>query len=365
MGILSTLSGFGPIGVALALLAPAIVGPAAAAGPSLKLETPIFAELYGKAIAAKETEVVYYTAARTEEAKRLSDVWAANFPAIRLKIVGKKAPDLITQIEAERAAGQNRADVVTHTQPYVASLWKERGFYQPYKVSSFADLAPNYADPDGAFYSSGVYLLPAAYNTRTFSTRADLPKSLPDFLDPKWKGKIVLADPATAGNNRTFFLGLLQAGTIDWAYLEKLARQEILFVRGNAEVVRALATGERVLTPTISSFNILNGKEKGQAVEFYGLDDGTVVAEQPSGILAAAPHPQAAKLLLEILTTAQGQELVAGEGQYWPTNPRAGAIDGLPALADFRPRKLALASLSDEDEAQRFLKRFNQIFGRD
>lgn len=338
---------------------------ASAESVSLKLEDKIFKELYDAAVAAKETEVVYYQTGRTEEAQRLSEIWAANFPDISLKIVGKKAPELITQIEAERAAGQFRADVATHTQPYVAAIWKQKGFYQPYKTSSYDKLSPGYADADGAYYSSGVYLLPAAYSTRSHSDQSQLPKSFADFLDPKWKGKIILADPETAGNTRTFFLALFQSGQLDWSYLEKLAKQDVLFVRGNAEVVRGLASGEREVALTVSSFNVLVAKEKGQPIEFYGLEDGTLITEQPTGILDRAPHPHAAKLLLEVLTNAKGQWLLAAEAKGWPTHPDSPPIPGLPNLTSFKPLKIDLANLSDEKAAEAFLKKFAETFGRE
>ncbi|MDQ0323048.1 iron(III) transport system substrate-binding protein [Pararhizobium capsulatum DSM 1112] len=330
----------------------------------VKLEAPIFETLYQEAKAAKDTEVVYYFPARTEEAERLNALWAENFPDITLTIVAKKAPDIITQVEAEKAAGVVRADVVTTTQPFVAAKWKAEGRFAPYKVSSFTQLG-GYADKDGAYYSTGVYLLPAAYNSTAITDRSELPASLADFLDPKWKGKIVLADPATAGNTLTFFLALLQNGEITWDYLAKLATQDVLFVRGNSEVVRALASGERVVAPTISSFNIFVSKEKGQSVDFYGLNDGTLLAEQPSGILAGAPHPIAAKLLLEVLTSAEGQAIQADAGKYWPTNATAKTIEGLPELASFNPFSVELHDLSDDKSADEFIQRFASTFGRD
>ena len=63
-----------------------------ASAQEVKLHEPIFAELYRAAKAANETEVTYYTAARTEEAERLNALWSENFPDIQLTIVGKKAP---------------------------------------------------------------------------------------------------------------------------------------------------------------------------------------------------------------------------------------------------------------------------------
>lgn len=337
---------------------------APAAADSLKLQGPAFEALYKAAVDAKEDEVVYYTAARTEEAKLLSELWKENFPQIGLKIVGKKAPDLITQVEAEKAAGGTRNDVATMTQPYVADLWKKKGYYEPYKVSSFDKLG-DYADKDGAYYSTGVFLLPVAYNDRSLTDRTALPHTLNDFLDPKWKGKIAIAHPGTSGNTLTFFLGMMQLGKIDWSFLEKLAKQNVMFVRGAPDALRAVASGERVISPVISSFNVLVGREGGQSVDFYGLDEGTMITEQPTGIMAGAPHPNAAKLLLEVLTSVRGQELQADAGKYWPTNIDAKPSEGMPKLADFKLITADLSNISDEKASKDFLKRFDQTFGRE
>jgi ABC-type Fe3+ transport system substrate-binding protein len=80
---------------------------------------------------------------------------------VALRIVPKSSPALIAQIEIERAAGQHRVDVSHMSQPYVAALWKQKGFYQPYKTASFERLRPDNVDPDGAFYTPDLYVLPA------------------------------------------------------------------------------------------------------------------------------------------------------------------------------------------------------------
>jgi iron(III) transport system substrate-binding protein len=95
------------------------------------------------------------------------------------------------------------------------------------------------------------------------------------------------------------------------------------------------------------------------------LSDGTLVTEQPSGILAGAPHPTAAKLLLEVLTSAEGQAIQADAGKYWPTNSGSKSIAGLPELASFRPFNVDLDEVSDDKGADDFIKRFAKTFGRE
>src|ERR1700693_2320269 len=184
--------------------------PASAQGEGIQKQ---FSALYQ--VATREGEVILYTDGRQDEAQRLSEYWKANFPGVSLRIVPKSSPALIAQIETERAAGQHRVDASHMSQPTVAALWKQKGFYQAYKTASFERLRPDNADADSAFYTPDLYVLPAAYNTNVFKDKAQLPRSLKDFLDPRWKGKLVLADPEVSGNTLTFLMTMLATGALD------------------------------------------------------------------------------------------------------------------------------------------------------
>jgi iron(III) transport system substrate-binding protein len=333
--------------------------PASAQGSAIQQK---FSNLYQAAL--KEGEIILYTDGRQDEAQRLSEYWKANFPGVNLRIVPKSSPALIAQIETERAAGQHRVDVSHMSQPYVAALWKQKEFYQPYRTASFARLRPDYADADGAFYTPDVYTLPAAYNTSVFKDKAQLPQSLKDFLDPRWKGRLVLADPEVSGNTLTFLTTMLATGGLDWSTLEGLAKQDILFVRSNPDSVRMVASGERALAPMISSFNIMTARMKGQPIDYYVLREGSVVVRSLLGIMSDAPHPNAARLLVEVMTSPQAESALSEGGVFWPAHPDAPPVGALPELAAFHPIASPPPSPADAANVQEFLKTFKAVFGR-
>jgi iron(III) transport system substrate-binding protein len=321
-----------------------------------------FSNLYQAA--TKEGEVILYTDGRQDQAQRLSEYWKVNLPAVSLRIVPKSSPALIAQIETERAAGQHRVDVSHMSQPYVAALWKQKAFYQPYRTESFERLRPDNADADGAFYTPDLYTLPAAYNTDLFKDKARLPQSLKDFLDPRWKGKLVLGDPEVSGNTLTFLMTMLATGRLDWGMLAQLAKQDVLFVRSNPDAVRMVASGERALSPMISSFNIMTARMKGQPIDYYVLAEGSVVVQSLAGIMSDAPHPNAAKLLLEVMTSPQAQGALSEGGVFWPAHPDAPPVKTLPRLAALNPVAAPPPSPADAANIQDFLKRFKTVFGR-
>ena len=318
-----------------------------------------FADLY--AAAQKEGQVAYYNEGREEENAAIAAFWKKNFPKVRLLITAKQTMALIPTIETERATGHGRADVVTITEPYVSSQWKTKGYYRPYKTQQFAKLKDS-VDADGTQYVNGIYLLMPAYNTKAFPDKNALPKSFADFLDPKWKSKMVLADPKTAGSNVIYFYSQLQLKRLTWPAIEKLAPQDILFVRGNAEATNLLSAGERVVSPMVSTQNILNAKLKGQPVDFFATKEGSIELRRTTGIFADAPDPNGAKLLLEVLTDPEVESMIAKAGAYWPTHPEAQLPPGMPKLASLNPVKVDIAD--DDAKTAAFVKQFNAIFGR-
>lgn len=319
-----------------------------------------FAELYEAAL--KEKQVVFYNTHRVEPNRAFSQFWRREFPGVELKIVAKQSLDLIPVIEAEKAAGKTMADVVLINERFVADEWKEKGYWAPYKVQTFDQLGDAYKDPEGNYYVPTVYLLTAAYNTRHFPDPSVLPKNLAEFADPQWKNKQLLGDPNVASSNQLFFLAMRHRNLLSNELLEKLAEQNILFTRGNADSARLIATGERSLSFMVSSQNVVAAREKGQPIEFYVLDEGAVEVEQLVGVFKDSPNPNAAKLLIEVINSVEGQEVTAHAGAYWPTLPEANPAGNLPKLSELKPM-LPEVQIGTP-ESKEFLTRFNEIFDR-
>ena len=127
---------------------------------------------------------------------------------------------------------------------------------------------------------------------------------------------------------------MLATSRLDWGMLAGLAKQDILFVRGNPDSVRMVASGERALSPMISSFNIMTARIKGQPIDYYVLTEGSVVVQSLLGLMSDAPHPNAAKLLVEVMTSAEAESALSEGGVFWPAHPDAPPVGTLPKLAE-------------------------------
>lgn len=317
-------------------------------------------ELYKKA--SKEGKVIFYTTARKSYNRKISKFWKKKFPEVKLTLLRKQSPKVVQTVEAERAAGGVRADVVSLSIPYQGPLWKEQGLFEPYKPEQFDKIDARFKDPDGHWISRVAFLLLGAYNTNIIKDPGVLPKTLKGYLDPKWKGKLLSANPETAGSSRTFFGGLIQTGLGSWEYLEKLAKQDLMFVRSNGVAARMVVAGERQLAVAISSHNIVVAMGKGQPIKWFAHEDGVIPNQSPMGIVKGAKHPWAAKLLVEWQFTDEGQAQMAKWGKQWSVMKHIDPPKGMPNMFDFKLRNPNLSFLIKEQK--QFLNRFNKTFGR-
>jgi iron(III) transport system substrate-binding protein len=134
-------------------------------------------------------------------------------------------------------------------------------------------------------------------------------RSLDDFLNPKWKGRIGLSDPRVPGSGQSLWSLCWELKGED--YLRKLVQQNLFVSRDLRQIADALAKSKLALTmgaghsqyePFINSGlpvkQLPTPKEGLPASNGYGI----------VGIVKNAPHPNGAKLFLNWLLSREGQE---------------------------------------------------------
>ena len=185
---------------------------------------------------------------------------------------------------------------------------------------------------------------------------ADEPKSWADLADPKWKGKILSDDPRTSGGGAVMFRMLFP--TFGDEYLKKLAANNITFARDYQESSRRVARGEfaMYIPYILSDYPNL----KGLPVKYVIPSEGATYGSYSASILKGAPHPNAARLLVDFYLSDEAQQVYAstGHGVMVEAASKDLAPD-LKALANVRPLAQENFPMIDKmyEEAQR-------IFGK-
>jgi iron(III) transport system substrate-binding protein len=148
------------------------------------------------------------------------------------------------------------------------------------------------------------------------------PKTLQDLLDPKWKGKIAWHASSVAG--ATGFAGYILASMGEergMEYLRALAKQQIINVEASSRaVLDQVIAGEYPLALMIFINHAVISARKGAPSAWLKVEPLPVALDAIS-LLKDAPHPNAARLLIDFLTSEEGQQ-VFRQADYLPALPQ-------------------------------------------
>jgi ABC-type Fe3+ transport system substrate-binding protein len=302
--------------------------------------------------AAAEGEVSAYLQGPPQVYAGFVNAFEAKYPKIKVRITAGRY-DLMPKIDAQLAAGTMDADlaILQTTQDYVR--WKRQGALQSFAPPDFDRIPPKLKDPDAQFLPVFLTMIGLAYNPAQVS-EADAPRTIPDFLKPAFKGKIVSTYPHD--DDLTLYSNTLIVEKYGWEMLEKLLKQDMQFVRSHVLVAQETAKAERPVTfDQISQFN---------KVRFVAPDDLPMpVYPITTGIFAKAPHPNAARLFLAFAISKEQQQRTAASGAI-PVRPDVAPPAGLKPLSDYRIADGYIPFISDEDRTRELRHKFEGYIGK-
>ena len=174
-------------------------------------------------------------------------------------------------------------------------IWRERG------IDGFVD------QRDALTITNSVGGL-IVVNT-TLVKPEEYPKSFKDLLDPRWKGKIVMMDPAVPGGGAYIF-GLLKR-EYGLTYWEKMKEQNLTVIRDYSQVGRYVAIGEAHAALGLSPIHIMAYLLAGAPIKLSPAIEGGYISNILVSFINNAPHPNTAKVLINWMLTKEGQEPIA------------------------------------------------------
>jgi iron(III) transport system substrate-binding protein len=306
--------------IAFGLLALTVARPAPAADAAL-IEA-----------ARKEGQVVWYTTLIVNQIIRpLKDAFEKKYPGVQMQFT--RADDLVTsaKILAEGKAGRVQADIFDG----IANMLplKEAGMLVPFSPPNAAAYPAELKDKDGYWFAVIMYVFTPGINT-TLVPAATAPKTFQDLLDPKYKGKMAWNGFSMAGAYG-FIANILTTVGQDrgMEYLRALAKQQVVNVEASSRaVLDQVIAGEYWMNLMAFNHHTVISAAKGAPSAWIKMEPAPVTLDAV-GLLKDAPHPNAARLLIEFLTSEEGQR-VFQKFNYLPVLP---AVP--PTVAGLRPNE--------------------------
>ena len=301
---------------------------------------------WDRLVAAAKTEgvVTLYTGlVGNRTSKQIADGFAAKY-GVRVDVLEVRATELRERIRTEKVSNRVLADVMNTSGLQTREISSGDGTIENYgPLPGLAGVTPaTQAGWEDRTIHVPIFNLRYGLLVNT-SLAAQAPKTYADLLDPKWKGKILADEFRAAGGGQSFFS--VTHDKFGRAYHEKMVSQGIVFTRDQRAAERRIATGEfAIYLPFL--LNYLPAL-KGLPVKGVVLEEGVTYTPYSASMIKSAPHPNAARLLIDYMLSKEGQAFYAAEGLGSVIN---GVDDQMPQeLRGLSPKLLGTRALDPED----------------
>lgn len=276
-------------------------------------------------------------------------------PEIDVQWLDMGSQQVFDRIRSEKANPQ--ADVWFGGPDTTLGQGAAEGLLAAYRPS-WADAVPAHnRHPENLFF--GLYrTAPVLVYNRDAVSEADAPKDWDDLLTPRFQGQVLMRDPLASGTLRAFFSLILarsvsETGTAErgWAWLRQLDAQTKEYVTTPALMIEKLARREGLVT-VWELTDMLWQRQRGRPLAFRFPTSGTPVIDDSIGLVAGAPHAEAAKTFIDWVGSPEAVELAAREAYRLPTRTDIPA-ERLPAwaqevLRDLHPAEIDRALVARE-----------------
>jgi ABC-type Fe3+ transport system substrate-binding protein len=276
------------------------------------------------AAAKKEGRVVWYTTLIINQAIRpLKNAFEQKYPGIELAYARADESPTAAKIIAEAKAQRVQADVFDGISNMVPL--KRAGITTPYLPAEAERYPADLKDRDGYWIAVLLYVFAPGINT-ALASMDQAPKTYQDLLDPKWRGQMAWNPSSIAGAIGFVGNSLLSMGeTRGSEYLRALSRQRIVNVEASSRaILDQVIAGEFPIGLMMFNHHAVISAQKGAPTGWLKLEP-VPVAFDAVGILKDAPHPNAARLLIEFLTCEDGQQVLR-QVDYLPALPSVPAM---------------------------------------
>jgi len=261
----------------------------------------------------------------------------------------------LATVLTEFQAGKLMADVLQAPLP-VMELLREKGVLESYR-SPEADKYPAWASQDGVIQQFGIEYVGLIYN-KDLVKPEDAPKRYEDLADPKWKDRIVMANPASHATTISWLIGLKEnifKSEAEWmAFVKGLAANRPMFVKSFGPTPAPIESGEKAIGISMPKYIITKAPAP---LDWARLEQPLMGTARGIAIAKNAKHPNAAKLFMDYFLSKKAMNMLATDvGEYVLYPGVYPPIDGMD-----KAKVIPIRELSDEELAK-WGAEFKRIF---
>ncbi len=303
--------------------------------------------------AKKEGEAVLYTTMPVGEFQVFNQAAKEKYPFLTIRHVRINSGNQASKVMPEHKSGKMQVDVIGNSL-VALRFFKEQGVFAKTDSPEISQLAKGSYDPEGYWAGITSELYITAFNSNWY-TAEKAPRSFDDYLDARFKDQMAINRGLPDG-----LIGILELRGEEkgLAYMKRLGQQRLRPVEGFTHMTNLLAAGEYPIAIFMQVSKIDAMKKKGAPVNWLPTSP-TLATISGVGVTRHAPHPAAARLVMDFYLSAEGQRALTKAGKIPLRRGIKSPSDDVDRLLDSGN----LHVLRTEGEYSRYMRLYSEILG--
>ncbi|MEN9938719.1 MAG: hypothetical protein RLZZ387_5298 [Chloroflexota bacterium] len=295
-------------------------------------------------------ELVVYTSRSEALFKPVLEEFGKAYPNVTVTMLSGSNGELAAKLLEEK--GNPKADVLVNSDQLTMLSLASEGVFAPNDSPAVVSVPEDYRADDGSWVSLTLRPRVIMYNT-DLVTPEELPATMMDLADPKWKGQIGAADSRSGAMLAQLAVMRQELGEDQMkAFVEGLVANETQWFGSHTDVRKAVGAGEFKLGLVYHYYYHLS-KAEGAPVGIVYPDQGDgqmglVVNSTNAGIISGAPNAELAKLFVDFMLSPEGQKVYAEKNFEYPIIPGVALAEGVPPLSEFTIKDVSLKAIWEE-----------------
>jgi iron(III) transport system substrate-binding protein len=301
--------------------------------------------------ARKEGEVVLYTTMVGTDFQVFNKALVKKYSFLKVNHVRLGTSALASRAVAEFRAGKHLVDVYGIT-PDTMNYLRDIGVLAQYASPEAKFLRKGFVDPKGYWSGINTDVLVTGINTSQLNVKR-APRGYADYLKPEFKGNMAFH---IGTNNPLIGMTEMQGEEKALAYMRNFSKQGLILHNGYTKILQLLAAGEFPIVAFMQVSKLEKIRDRGGPVDWITLDPSFATVSAVA-VSKNAPHPNAARLLVDFYLSEEGQKALR-------------EIDKIPLRRGVEPDSKRVAELIEqaphvikyEGDPGKQIRQFNEIF---
>ena len=312
-----------------------------------------FLLISGSLVTVKADDLVIYNAGTVDMGEDLVRAFKAKHRGINVEVIRAGSGEIITRVKAE--AKRPQGDIIL-------AMAKENmevvyDLLESYKVKEDRAFPNNVKDTKGNKYWGFSFNIQAFIINTERVPMSKAPKSWKDLGDKKWRGEVVMANPALSGSAYAQLFQMV--GLYGWDHINNV-RKVTTFVPKSTLVYTFVGRGEFGIGVT-GEGNVFTEKSKGNPVEAVYPSEGTGLRFDASGIIKGGPNLKSAKIFMDWITTKEALSIVSQAPHFRRmARPDVPPPPGLKSTSQIK--FFEYDAVKAKNSRNDYLKKFGEIF---